>query len=109
LCGYTLVVQPSLHPQIEAVAPAELRKLYVAPAYHGAGVANALMGQAIARLESRHLQVAWLSVYSENPRAVAFYKRWGFYVVGTQDFLVGTDRQKDFVMRRDLLPAKGTR
>ncbi len=109
VCGYAVLAQPSFHPKIDAVAPAELRKLYVAPAYHGTGVAHTLMRQAIASLESRHLEVLWLSTYSENPRAVAFYKRCGFYIVGTQDFLVGNDRQKDFVMRRDLPLAKGTK
>jgi ribosomal protein S18 acetylase RimI-like enzyme len=109
LCGYSLVVEPSPHPQIEATAPAELRKFYIAPAYHGAGVADTLMQKLIANLESRRQDVAWLSVFSENPRAVAFYLRWGFHVVGTQDFLVGADRQMDFVMRRDLQPGRGSR
>jgi ribosomal protein S18 acetylase RimI-like enzyme len=109
LCGYALLVESSPHPQIEAMAPAELRKFYVAPAHHGAGVADTLMRKVIANLESRHHDVAWLSVFSENPRAVAFYMRWDFHVVGTQDFLVGADRQRDFVMRRDLLVRSGSR
>ena len=109
LCGYALVVESSPHPQIEATAPAELRKFYVAPAYHGAGVADTLMRKVIANLEGRRREVAWLSVFSENPRAVAFYERWGFHVVGAQDFLVGADRQRDFVMRRDLRLRSGSR
>ena len=101
LCGYAVVLRSSPQPQIEDVAPAELRKFYVAPAHHGRGVADKLMRHALASLERDCPAAIWLSVYSENPRAIAFYERWGFHIVGTQEFLVGSDRQKDFVMRRD--------
>jgi ribosomal protein S18 acetylase RimI-like enzyme len=97
-----LVLRSSPHPQIEGLAPAELQRFYVAPAHHGRGVADALMRQALASLGRDRLAAVWLSVYSENSRAIAFYKKWGFHVVGTQEVLVGADRQKDFLMRRDL-------
>jgi ribosomal protein S18 acetylase RimI-like enzyme len=101
ICGCVLVLRSSPHPQIEGVAPAELQKVYVAPAHHGRGVADELMRQALASLERDRLATVWLSVYSENPRAIAFYKKWGFHIVGTHEVLVGADRQKDFLMRRD--------
>lgn len=101
LCGYALALRTSRHPQIEDVAPAEVRKFYVAPAHHGRGVADELMRQALASLERDRLAAVWLSVFSENPRAIAFYKKWGFRIVGTQLFLVGADPQRDFLMRRD--------
>lgn len=99
--GYALVLRSSPHPQIEGVEPAELRKLYVAPAHHGRGVADELMRRALTSLGRECFPVMWVGVYSENPRAIAFYKKWGFRIVGTYEFLVGTDRQKDFLMRRD--------
>jgi|SRR5579859_5553440 len=109
ICGYALVLRSSPHPQIEGVAPAEVRKFYVAPAYHGRGVAGELIREALASLERDRLAVVWLSTYSENPRAIAFYKKWGFHIVGTQEFLVGADPQKDFLMRRDLPLARQER
>lgn len=101
ICGYVLVLRLSPHPQIEDSESAELRKLYVAPAHHGRGVADELMRQALASLERDRRAAVWLSVFSENPRALAFYKKWGFRIVGTQLFLVGADPQRDFLMRRD--------
>jgi ribosomal protein S18 acetylase RimI-like enzyme len=101
ICGYVLVLRSSRHPQIEDFAPAELRKLYVAPAHHGSGIADELMRQSLTSLERNRRTAVWLSVFSENPRAIAFYKKWGFRIVGTQLFSVGSDRQKDFLMRRD--------
>jgi tRNA (guanine37-N1)-methyltransferase len=101
ICGCVLALRSSPHPQIEGEALAELQKFYVAPAHHGRGVAHELMRQVLASLSRHRLATVWLSVHSENPKAIAFYKKWGFYVVGTHEVLVGADRQKDFLMRRD--------
>jgi ribosomal protein S18 acetylase RimI-like enzyme len=105
LVGYVVIFRTSPNPQIEDAAPAELRKLYVAPAHHGRGVADELMRRALASLEPGRSSTVWVGVYAENPRAIAFYRKWNFHVVGTYEFLVGADRQKDFLMRRDLPPA----
>jgi len=101
LCGCVLALRSSPHPQIEAMAPAELQKFYVAPEQHGQGVAGELMRQSLASLEQDRLDTVWLSVNCENSRAIAFYQKWDFHIVGTHELLVGADRQKDFLMRRD--------
>jgi len=102
ICGCALALRSSPHPQIADGAPAELQKFYVAPAHHGRGVADELMRRALASLGQDRVAAVWLSVYSENPRAIAFYKKWDFRVVGTHEMLVGSDRQKDFLMQLDL-------
>jgi diamine N-acetyltransferase len=101
IAGLALAIRNCAHAQIEAACPGELRKLYVDPQHHGKGVANALMQQALNSLQPP-ADVVWLSVFSENARAIAFYQRWGFRIVGTQKFMVGNDPQEDFLMRRDL-------
>jgi RimJ/RimL family protein N-acetyltransferase len=40
----------------------------------------------------------WLSVWEENPRAIAFYRKMGFRDVGAGRFLVGADLQDDRIM-----------
>ena len=42
----------------------------------------------------------WLDVWEENPRAIAFYTKWRFAVVGRQDFVLGSDVQHDLLMSR---------
>ena len=44
--------------------------------------------------------VIWLGVWEHNPRAIAFYHKWGFKQVGTQTFHLGDDLQTDWVMAR---------
>lgn len=95
--GYAMVEQGSTHPQLPR-AWRELRKFYIDAEYHGRGVANALMQEVLATVGDGSL---WLSVFSGNPRAIAFYTRWGFRVAGQQEFVVGTDRQQDYLMQRD--------
>lgn len=99
IIAYMVIVRCSKHPNLTATA-AEFRKLYVDPAYHGHGIANALMESALGLLSAEPPQPIWLSVFSGNPRAIAFYGKWGFEVVGSQEFLVGADPQKDFLMQR---------
>jgi ribosomal protein S18 acetylase RimI-like enzyme len=55
------------------------------------------MRDVLARAEGATL---WLGVWEENPRAIAFYAKWSFVVVGQKTFLVGDDPQTDHVMQR---------
>ena len=46
--------------------------------------------------------VVWLDVWEKNPRAIAFYEKWGFKIVGEQSFQLGADLQHDWLMSRSL-------
>jgi ribosomal protein S18 acetylase RimI-like enzyme len=83
-------------------APAEIQRIYVAAAWHGKGVAQALMAACIAELKARGSGVAWLGVWERNPRAIAFYGKLGFVACGEQVFPLGNDPQRDIVMARPL-------
>jgi len=100
LVAYMVVARRSLHPAIDAPAPAELRKLYLHPAAHGTGLSSALVHCALSILNAEGPRPIWLSAFSENSRAIAFYKKWGFEIVGEQIFIVGSDHQKDVLMLR---------
>lgn len=99
IVAYTVAARRSPHDAVPG-HPGELRKLYVHPSAHGTGIASALVHCALSILNAEGPRPIWLSVFSGNPRAVAFYKKWGFEIVAEQIFLVGTDPQKDFVMLR---------
>ena len=42
----------------------------------------------------------WLGVWEKNPKAISFYKKFGFVEVGDQVFPLGNDPQRDIVMKR---------
>ena len=82
--------------------PAEIQRLYVDAAWHGKGVAADLMAALLALAASRGADVAWLGVWERNPRAIAFYRKHGFDIVGEHTFLLGNDPQRDLVLARGL-------
>jgi diamine N-acetyltransferase len=89
-----------IQPPLESAV--ELWRFYVDRPWHGRGLAAPLMHaakQAAAALGGRQM---WLSVWERNPRAIAFYTKSGFRIVGSKAFLVGSDRQTDHVMVADL-------
>jgi ribosomal protein S18 acetylase RimI-like enzyme len=65
------------------------------------------MQHVVARVEAAGSAALWLGVWERNSRAVAFYLKSGFDVVGEQIFKVGEDPQRDLVMRRDVQSTKG--
>ncbi|HWT64815.1 MAG TPA: GNAT family N-acetyltransferase [Terracidiphilus sp.] len=98
LAGFALIARGAFAPDAQSLGEVELRKFYVDPLYHGQGIANALMQSVLQSVQDAG--ALWLSVFSGNPRAIAFYQRWGFRVTGSRIFLVGTDEQKDYLMQR---------
>ena len=101
LAGYALVARGSAPPRMQSTAQLELRKFYIDAAYHGRGVANTLMKKVPAIAAEGRDGTLWLSVFSGNQRAISFYKKWGFRIAGTQNFLVGADSQQDYLMQQE--------
>lgn len=100
--GYALLRRHAHAPSVSAADPAEVQRIYVARSLHGHGVADLLMHACIDEARSWEADALWLGVWERNPRAVAFYTRWGFRRVGEQRFLVGSDAQRDHVMMLSL-------
>jgi ribosomal protein S18 acetylase RimI-like enzyme len=85
---------------VVARAPGEIQRLYVASGWHGKGVAQALMRACLGGMQAHGSDVVWLGVWEHNPRAIAFYRKFGFVAVGDHVFAVGDDPQRDIVMAR---------
>lgn len=79
----------------------ELHQLYVGETAKGTGVAAALTDWGIAWARER-ASILYLSVFTENPRAQAFYRRYGFVDVGRNAFRVGNHIDEDRIFRLDL-------
>jgi diamine N-acetyltransferase len=80
----------------------ELRRFYVDRAWHGSGIASRLMQAADEAARGLARGLLWLGVWERNTRAIAFYRKCGFEVSGSQTFVLGTDRQTDHIMTRAL-------
>lgn len=101
LAGY-IKLGPCSLPIEPYPASLELRQLYVLKDWHGSGVAVQLFDWAIERARARGARHLQLSVYVDNHRARRFYERRGFAVVGSFDFMVGSHRDDERIMRLSL-------
>jgi ribosomal protein S18 acetylase RimI-like enzyme len=105
LVGFIQLRQASSPACVAALRPLEIQQLYVASSWHGKGVAHDLMAVALDTATSRAADRIWLGVWEDNPRAINFYQKYGFAVVGEQTFMLGADKQRDLVMSRPLVLA----
>jgi ribosomal protein S18 acetylase RimI-like enzyme len=87
---------------ITSTRPAEIARLYADRRWHGRGLGASLMETGIATAREWKADVLWLGVWERNERAIAFYQKQGFQIVGAQEFMLGGDRQRDHVMARRL-------
>ena len=100
LVAYAQLRRGAVPAAVVAQRPVEILRFYVRAEAHGKGVAQVLMTHALGRATQCGADVVWLGVWEHNPRAIAFYRKWGFEVVGEHVFMMGDDPQRDLLMRR---------
>jgi ribosomal protein S18 acetylase RimI-like enzyme len=92
---------------VAADRPSELHRIYVVREWHGRGIARRIMEAVMAAAVAAGSDRMWLGVWEENPRALAFYRKYGFVVVGEHHFRFGTELQTDLIMVADVAAADG--
>jgi GNAT superfamily N-acetyltransferase len=100
LAGYAQLRRKRPPACVEGAAPIELWRFYVDKAWHGQGIAQALMERVEAEAARAGASTLWLGVWERNDRALAYYRKSGFVEVGSHTFVVGSDAQTDRVMVR---------
>ncbi|GAB3617218.1 GNAT family N-acetyltransferase [Okibacterium endophyticum] len=100
--GYTMLVAEEAHPSVRRLLRAtpsfELSKVYLHQDVHGTGMASALMASTLAKALELGAASVWLGVNKHNARAIRFYMRTGFVVVGSKRFAMGPELHDDHVM-----------
>lgn len=79
----------------------KLQKLYLLEDYLSKGIGGQLQ-QLILEKAKESCDAIWLSVLKENTKAVAFYERDGYKVVGEHPFSIGKENFDFWVMGRQL-------
>ena len=97
--GYAVVSPCSFDHELARPEHGELKRLYVSRDARGRGVAPALLGCALDGLKARGRMPVFLSVWSGNRRAQAFYAKHGFEKVADFKFPVGETLDDEFLMR----------
>lgn len=102
--GYALLHRTSHEACVDAERPSEVQRIYVDSSLHGRGVGAQLLAACVDQSREWGCDAVWLGVWEHNPRAIAFYEKQGFRAAGTHDFMLGSDRQRDYVMVMRLAP-----
>ncbi|WP_299896243.1 N-acetyltransferase [uncultured Aquimarina sp.] len=79
----------------------KLQKLYLLQDYLSKGIGGQLQ-QLILKKAKESSDYIWLSVLKENTKAVAFYKRDNYKIVGEHPFSIGKENFEFWIMGRDL-------
>ena len=98
LVGYAQVRRQSVPSCVVVQRPIELHRFYLAASAQGTELAAQLMLAARAAAQDLGGLHMWLGVWERNPRAIAFYRKTGFELVGSHIFMVGSDAQTDLVL-----------
>ncbi len=80
----------------------EIERIYIEKAFHGQKMGALLMQKCMDVSRKKGYQSLWLGVWEYNPKAISFYKKWGFEIFGTHIFQLGEDAQTDYLMKKEL-------
>jgi ribosomal protein S18 acetylase RimI-like enzyme len=98
--GYAKLRTGTSEAGVKGPNPVELHRIYVDKSAIGSGVGAALMQASLDAARRSGHKTLWLGVWERNERAISFYRRWGFEVVGRHVFRLGSDDQTDLIMER---------
>ena len=102
LAGYMKLNEAPSQSDVNDKTSLEIERIYVLSKYQGEGLGALLMDKAISTARERSKEYIWLGVWEKNEKALAFYKKHGFYKIGEHSFIIGSDVQTDHLMRLDL-------
>ena len=102
LAGYLKLNEASAQTDLHDEQSLEIERIYVSKEFQGEGLGRYLMDQAISIAIQRKKKYVWLGVWEKNEKALRFYRRNGFYQIGTHSFVMCDDEQTDYIMRKDL-------
>lgn len=100
--GYMRLLEHEPPPEMEQEPAIEIVRIYSEQPAIGKGVGKALMQYALDLARKIGKNWIWLGVWEHNHRAIAFYTKWGFEKFGDHPFILGSDTQTDWWMKKKL-------
>ncbi len=91
---------------LEGQKVVEIERFYVDKTLQGQQLGRKLMDFCMEWSVENNFEIIWLGVWENNPNAIKFYQKMGFEVLGKHTFVLGTELQTDFTMKRYLVHGK---
>lgn len=99
--GYAVTCEPDLEVDL-LPGDVELKRIYVFSRHHASGAGRDLMNVSIEYARANNAPRLLLGANEDNHRAIAFYKKNGFEMIGTRKFYVGGVYYDDVIMALNL-------
>lgn len=80
----------------------EIERIYVLKEFQKHKIGEFLINFSIDKAKVLKREKIWLGVWEHNEKALKFYKKTGFKIIDSHDFYMGEDRQKDYIMIKEL-------
>lgn len=80
----------------------EIERIYIRPTQKHQGLGSQFLKFAIELAKTEGKTGVWLGVWEHNEPAKRFYQKWGFERFSQHDFVMGTDTQTDFLLKKTL-------
>ena len=77
----------------------ELERIYVIKEFQGKNYGQKLLNKILGIAKKNEMDYLWLGVWEKNERAIRFYERNGFSVIGSHPFRMGVEIQTDLIMK----------
>jgi ribosomal protein S18 acetylase RimI-like enzyme len=97
--GYLKLNLADAQTELKRENSIEIERIYILKDYHGKKVAKLLFETALTIANERNASFIWLGVWEHNPRAIHFYKKYGFIEFDKHIFRLGNDDQTDIMMK----------
>ncbi len=102
LVGYIKINFADAQSDLKDQNALEVERIYVADEHQGKKIGKLLLNFAIDIAHKKQLNYIWLGVWEHNKKAIGFYERHGFKVFGQHDFYLGSDKQIDLLLKKEL-------
>ena len=99
LVAYTKLQPNSYDDSNPTLKAIELERIYVAKELHRLKMGERLMNQCKTYAKSNGYSELWLGVWDQNEKAIGFYKKMGFEIFSSHVFVLGTEKQNDYLMK----------
>lgn len=80
----------------------EIERIYIRKNFKRRGLGSQFMSYAINAAKEADKNYIWLGVWENNTNAISFYQVKGFMPFSEHIFVVGSDKQRDILMKKPI-------
>jgi ribosomal protein S18 acetylase RimI-like enzyme len=102
IVGYFKINEAGAQTELSDKSSLELERFYLLKEFRGRDLGEQMLEKVLNTAREKKVKYIWLGVWEKNYRAQRFYRKHGFMRFGEHFFIMGDDKQVDYLMKRDL-------